>query len=65
MIDSNGIMKIKSEGITVSGNFVDYKPHGTVLIEYKNGETFQGEVWKGLHHGFGLVQCPNGIKFAC
>lgn len=32
IIDSNGILKIKNEGITITGNFVDYKPHGTVKI---------------------------------
>jgi len=40
MIDSNGILKIKKQNVTITGNFVDFKPHGTVHITYANGEQF-------------------------
>lgn len=65
IIDSNGILNIKDQGVTITGNFVDYKPHGTVAIQYKQGEKYVGEVKKGLHHGIGLISTPNGIQFLC
>ena len=40
IIDSNGILKIKNQNVTITGNFVDYKPHGSVHITYANGEQY-------------------------
>jgi hypothetical protein len=37
--------------------------HGRGVVNYSNGDVYEGEFKNGLRHGRGILKCVDGLEF--